>query len=72
MTTAANWFPNVEEFRMICRDAVSEARSENAQKFANEMTIASTEHGLATPMTTNQVRWLCTIADWIVPLFRKV
>lgn len=67
MTTAADWFADEKEFRMICGDAQSQARGENAQEFAAEMVIKAKERGLRTYLSVGQLEWLCALADCDVP-----
>lgn len=67
MTTAADWFSDEYEFRQLCGDAQSLARSEAAQDFAAEMTVKAKTYGLGCFITISQLEWLCKIADWEVP-----
>jgi hypothetical protein len=50
-TTARDWFADEFEFRQLCGDAQSQARSEGAQTFAAEMVIKAKRHGLDTYLT---------------------
>jgi hypothetical protein len=65
--TAADWFATEGEFRQLCGDAVSQARTEAAQEFANKMVQRAKEHGLKTYVSEKQLAWLCEIADWAFP-----
>ena len=67
MTTAANWFADEAEFRMLCGDAQSQARGERAQDFAAEMVVKAKAHGLATALSVAQLQYLCALADWDMP-----
>jgi hypothetical protein len=66
-TTAATWFKDEAEFRQLCGDAQSQARSENAQEFAAQMVINAKKHGLSTFLSERQLEFLCSLADWDVP-----
>lgn len=65
---ARAYFKTDVEFRQLCGDAVSEARHEKTQTFANDMMQKANTHGLDTFLTFNQLKFLCSIADWDVPL----
>lgn len=65
---ARDYFKTDVEFRQLCGDAVSEAHAENTQTFANEMMKKANEHGLDTYVSFKQLKFLCSIADWEVPL----
>lgn len=67
MTTAATWFVDEAEFRQLCGDAQSQARTESAQEFAAEMVVKAKEHGLNTYLSPKQLDYLCKLADWIPP-----
>lgn len=67
MTTAATWFTDEHEFRQLCGDAQSQARTESAQEFAAEMVVKAKEHGLNTYLSLKQLEYLCKIADWMPP-----
>lgn len=64
---ARDYFTTEAEFRQLCGDAVSEARTESQQEFANEMVRKVNEHGLNTYLSHPQLKFLCSIADWVVP-----
>lgn len=66
-TKASTWFADVREFRQLCGDAQSQARTESAQEFAGQMMLKANEHGLETYLSEAQLRWLCKIADWEQP-----
>ena len=66
-TKASNWFSDPAEFRRLCGDAQSQAKSESAQEFTAEMMKAANQHGLNTYISGPQLQWLCKIADWIMP-----
>lgn len=73
MRTCANdWFSDEHEFRQLCGDAQSQSRTEKAQEFAAEMVVKSKQLGLNTPLTFSQLRWLCQLADWELPVRRSV
>lgn len=70
-TKASNWY-NVElEFRQLCGDAQSQARSEGEQEFAAQMMLSANKHGLQTYISQKQINWLCKIADHDVPKYRE-
>jgi hypothetical protein len=64
---ARDWFADEAEFRQLCGDAVSQARTEAAQEFANKMVQAAKEYGLHAYVSDKQMKWLCEIADWGLP-----
>jgi hypothetical protein len=66
-TKASNWFKDEHDFRQLCGDAQSQARSESDQEFAASMMLAANQHGLKTYISDKQIGWLCRIADWDVP-----
>ena len=66
-TTAADWFSDEREFRQLCGDAQSQAKSESAQDFAAEMVIKANKYGLKVFLTQKQLDYLCTLADWDPP-----
>jgi hypothetical protein len=66
-TQAFNWFKTEAEFRQLCGDAQSQAKSERAQDFAAQMVIKSKQWGLQTDLSYRQLKWLCELADWIIP-----
>jgi hypothetical protein len=70
-TTARTWFHSETDFRQLCGDAVSQARTEKDQEFANEMTQKANQHGLDTFISEPQLRWLCKIADHVLPRKRQ-
>jgi len=45
-TFARDWFVDEAEFRQLCGDAQSQAKSESAQDFAAEMVVRAKTHGL--------------------------
>lgn len=65
---AGAYFKTDAEFRQLCGDAVSQASTENTQTFANEMMKRANERGLDAYVSLKQLRFLCSIADWDVPL----
>jgi hypothetical protein len=67
MSTARDWYASDYEFRQLCGDAQSQARSESAQEFAAQMMLKANQHGLDTYISENQLKWLCQIADHDVP-----
>jgi hypothetical protein len=67
LTIASDWYATEAEFRQLCGDAVSQARTEAAQEFANKMVQRAKAHGLATFVSEKQMAWLCEIADHEVP-----
>lgn len=64
---ASTWFADAKEFRQLCGDAQSQARSEGEQEFAAQMMLRANQHGLDTYLSIRQLEWLCRIADWDVP-----
>lgn len=70
-TKASTWFTDVREFRQLCGDAQSQARSESAQEFAGDMMLKANEHGLDTYLSEAQLKWLCRIGDWELPKRRE-
>lgn len=64
---ASDWFADEREFRQLCGDAQSQARTESAQEFANEMVIRAKDRGLDTYLSPRQLDYLCKLADWDVP-----
>lgn len=66
-TKAKLWFKDAREFRQLCGDAQSQAKSESAQDFAASMMIAANRHGLETYVSQAQIEWLCKLADWDIP-----
>lgn len=71
MSTAKEWYGDAYEFRQLCGDAQSQARSEAEQEFAAQMMIKANEHGLETYISPKQLAWLCRIADHDVPKLRS-
>lgn len=69
-TTAAHWFAHEFEFRQLCGDAVSLAKGEKPETFAQEMMQKANKYGLAANVSEAQLRWLCQIADHDVPARR--
>lgn len=70
-TKASTWFDDAKEFRQLCGDAQSQARTESEQEFAAQMMLAANKHGLDTYVSPKQIAWLCRIADHDVPKFRS-
>lgn len=64
---ARDWYSKKEDFVQLCSDAVSQARSEKDQEFANEMVGKAKLYGLETFISQAQLGYLCKIADHIVP-----
>jgi hypothetical protein len=62
-TYARDWFADEAEFRQLCGDAQSLARSESAQEFAAEMVIRAKTHGLNAFLSHKQLVYLCKLAD---------
>lgn len=71
MSAARDWFADAYDFRQLCGDAQSQARSESEQEFAAEMMIKANQHGLDTYISQKQLAWLCKIADHDVPKLRE-
>ena len=69
-TTAADWFNDEYKFRQLCLDARSRAFTESALDFAHEMSVRANNRGLQTPITADQMRWLCPLAKWAMPGMR--
>jgi hypothetical protein len=70
-TKASAWFADAAEFRQVCGDAQSQAKSETEQEFAAKMMLAANQYGLETYISEKQLGWLCRIADWEVPKRRE-
>lgn len=66
-TQAVDWFENEAEFKQLCLDAKSLARSEAAQEFTHQMLLKAISHGLQTFVSVRQMAYLCDLADWEVP-----
>lgn len=66
-TTARDWYADAYDFRQLCSDAVSEAKSEKSQEFAYEMMRKANRYGLDTNVSIDQLKWLCDLADHDVP-----
>jgi hypothetical protein len=66
-TKASTWFEDAASFRQLCGDAQSQANSESAQEFAAQMMLAANQHGLEMYLSEKQLKWLCELADWMVP-----
>jgi hypothetical protein len=69
-TSAADWFSDPAEFRRLCSDAKSEAKGESAETFTHEMMLSANQYGLATRVSGPQMKWLCDLADWVMPQMR--
>jgi hypothetical protein len=67
VTHAADWFGDAAEWRQLCGDAQSQARSESAQDFARDMMLSANSNGLMTPCSEKQMAWLVKLADWEMP-----
>lgn len=72
MTTAADWFESATDFRQLCGDAQSQARSESDQEFAATMMLRANQYGLDSYLTIGQLKSLCRIADWDEPQRRQI
>jgi hypothetical protein len=66
-TRARDWYRDAYEFRQLCSDAQSQARSEGDQEMAGDMMLKANQYGLDTYLTERQLRNLCRIADHDVP-----
>lgn len=66
-TRANHWFTSDVTFRQLCGDAQSQADSEKAQEFANEMVVKAKQYGLQMYLSANQLSYLCKLADWDIP-----
>lgn len=64
---AADYYADAFEFRQLCGDAQSQARTESEQEFAAEMMLKANKHGLETFISEKQLAWLCRIADHDAP-----
>jgi len=71
MSTARDWYADEYEFRQLCGDAQSQARTESEQEFAAQMMRKANQYGLDTYITPKQLSWLCRIADHDVPKQRS-
>lgn len=67
MSTARDWYADEYEFRQLCGDAQSQARTESEQEFAAQMMLKANQHGLDTYISPKQLAWLCRIADHDIP-----
>lgn len=67
-TKASNWFKTNEQFMQVCADAVALARGEANEEFAAQIFARAKEHGLNLYLSEKQVKWLCKLADCVVPL----
>ena len=65
---AGEWFATEQEFRQLCGDAQSQARGESSQEFAARMVKDAKALGLRCPLSQKQLKWLCDLADWVMPL----
>lgn len=66
-TKARDYYRDLHDFRQMCGDAQSQARSESEQEFAAQMAINASKFGLETYVSPKQLQWLCRIADHEVP-----
>jgi hypothetical protein len=66
-TRALDWFSDEREFRQLCGDAQSQARTESAQEFAADMMIKANTYGTRMYLSVKQLEYLCKLADWEVP-----
>jgi len=64
---AREWYKTEEDFLQVCKDAVSQARSERDQEFANDMMKRAKEYKLDTYLSLPQLANLCRIADHVQP-----
>jgi hypothetical protein len=64
------WFSDEAEFRQLCGDAVSLATTESEESFAHDMMSRANLYGLNMMLSEKQMRWLCEIADWVLPRVR--
>lgn len=71
MTQASDWYADEYEFRQLCGDAQSQARTESEQEFAAQMMLKANQYGLHTRITPKQLAWLCKIADHDIPKQRS-
>lgn len=69
-TKAKEWLADEHEFRQLCGDAQSQARSEGAQEFAAEMVVKAKQYGLETFVSPDQLNYLCRLAEWDRPARR--
>lgn len=67
---ARNWYTDPAEFRQLCGDAQSQARTEWDHEFSAEMMLACNEYGLDTYVSPPQMKQLCRIADHDEPAFK--
>lgn len=71
MSTAREWFESESEFRQLCGDAQSQANSESGMEFAASMVMKANQHGLDTYLSDKQLRFLCRLADQMIPRRRN-
>jgi hypothetical protein len=69
-STARNWYRSAEEFHQVCLDATSLAKGEAAEEFAHRKLAQATAWGLDTFLSASELRWLCELADHVMPLDR--
>ncbi len=69
-TRAREWFKTDEDFLLVCRDAVRQARSEGDQEFAHDLLKRAQTYKLESFLTQPQVTNLCRIADHVPPVRR--
>lgn len=67
-TKASNWFKTNEHFLQVCSDALLLAHGESNEEFAAQMMIRARQHGIELYLSEKQVKWLCKLADCVVPL----
>jgi hypothetical protein len=67
LSKALDWFEAEEHFNTLCRDALSQARTERAEEFASQMSERAKRYGLNAFLSEEQLTWLCKIADWDKP-----
>lgn len=70
-TRAKHWYASDYEFRQLCGDAQSQARSEVEQEFAAQMMLKANQYGIESHLSPKQHSWLCRIADHEEPTMRQ-
>lgn len=66
-THAKDWYTDPKDFLRVCSDAISQAKGEGPEEFTHEMMVRAKQYGLETRITEPQLKWLCKIADAVMP-----
>ncbi len=65
---ASRWFKTTEDLLQTCSDAVSLARGENNEEFAQRTMKKAKQYGIDIFMSEAQMIYLCKLADRVPPL----